>query len=82
MISRTGFTVPSALATCVTETILVRPDSKAAYCSKMISPRSLTGITRSVAPVCWASICQGTMLAWCSMVETMISSPGPICARP
>ena len=45
------FTVPSALATCVTETILVRPDSSAVYCSKMISPRSLTGITRIVAPV-------------------------------
>ena len=35
----------------------------ASYCSSMISPRSVTGMTRSTAPFSLATICQGTILA-------------------
>ncbi|MNT93836.1 hypothetical protein D3C72_2354050 [compost metagenome] len=33
-------------------------------------------------PFSWQSICQGTMLAWCSMTETRISSPSLMKRRP
>ena len=36
----------------------------------------MTSNQRSVAPVRSASICHGTMLEWCSITETTISSPG------
>ena len=42
-------------------TIRVRGDSIAAYSSISISPASLIGTTRSVAPVCSHTSCQGTM---------------------
>ena len=34
------------------------------------------GTTFSVAPVCWHTSCHGTMLEWCSIQVTRISSPG------
>ena len=39
-------------------------------------------MTRSFAPFSSQSICQGTMLEWCSMAEMMISSPALTCVRP
>ena len=39
------------------------------------------GITRRTMPRCMACSCQGTMLLWCSIVETMTSSPACICDR-
>ena len=71
----TGTTVPSALDTCVTATSLVRSLSSFWYSSRRTWPVSSTGITRSVAPFSAASICQGTMFAWCSRCDTTISSP-------
>ena len=48
------------------------------YSSSSTWPRSSTGITRSCrARLRRHSCCQGTMLAWCSRWETMISSPAP-----
>ena len=38
-------------------------------------PRSSTGATRRRAPFSAHSICQGTMLAWCSSQVMTISSP-------
>ena len=78
----TGTTVPSALETWVTETILVRGFSSLRYSSMSTWPESSTGITRIFAPLAAASCCQGTMLAWCSRWETMISSPSPTCCQP
>ena len=56
---------------------LVRGLSSFSYSSMMSSPRSFMGMTRSLAPFSSQSICQGTMLEWCSIAEMMISSPAP-----
>ena len=40
------------------------------------------GTTRSRAPVCSQTICQGTMFEWCSIQETSTSSPGSRKVRP
>ncbi len=39
------------------------------------------GTTLSLAPVASQSICQGTMLEWCSIPVMRISSPGSIRGR-
>ena len=46
------------------------------YSARSSCPAASTGMTRIFAPVAAAIICQGTMFAWCSSRETMISSPG------
>ncbi|MCY1550470.1 hypothetical protein D9M68_867270 [compost metagenome] len=74
--------MPSAFETCVTATIFVRSFSSLRYSSSSTWPESSTGITRSFAPLAAASCCHGTMLAWCSRFDTMISSPSPTCWPP
>ena len=39
------------------------------------SPSGVTGTNRTAAPVISATICHGTMLEWCSISVTRISSP-------
>ena len=41
-----------------------------------------TGIQRSSMPFSAASMCHGTMLAWCSISEMTTASPGPRLAPP
>src|ERR1035438_9684990 len=67
--------VPSAFDTWVTATMRVRGLSSFWYSSMRSSPERFMGMTRSLAPVSSQSICQGTMLEWCSMAEMTISSP-------
>ena len=74
-ISFTGLTVPRTLETCVTQTNLVLGVKSFSYSSNNSSPLSFMGITFSVIPLRLHSSCQGTILEWCSMDDTMISSP-------
>jgi len=81
-ISFTGVMVPRALETWVMATSLVFSLSSFWTSSRRIWPSSSTGMTRIFAPFSAASCCQGTMLAWCSRMETTISSPAPMFWRP
>ena len=63
VISAMGRIVPRLFDACASDTTLVRGPSSDWYDSIMISPRSVTGITRRTAPRSLAIICQGTMLA-------------------
>ena len=54
----------------------VRGLSSFSNSSSISSPRSLMGRRAARAPFSSHSICQGTMLEWCSMAEIRISSPG------
>ena len=42
----------------------------------------MSGMNRNSMPISEASICQGTMLAWCSMWESTTASPGQRFALP
>ena len=74
-ICSTGLTVPSTLLTWQMLTMRVRGVKRRSYSSRSSSPRSLMGITLTTMPRLRAWSCQGTMLEWCSMTETMTSSP-------
>ena len=78
----TGFTVPSALETWMTDTNFVRSPSAASYAAMSSSPASVMGTTRSLAPVCSHTSCHGTMLEWCSIQVSTTSSPGRRLVRP
>ena len=66
----------------MTATSLVFSESSRPY-SLMISwPVSSTGMIRSFAPVSATSICHGTIFAWCSRCDRMISSPRRMLAFP
>ena len=67
--------VPRALETCTSATTRVRGESSLASSSIRSSPRSSTGATTSFAPVASQTICQGTMLEWCSISVSSTSSP-------
>ena len=72
----TGLIVPSALERWTNAASFTRPlFSNRSYSSKINSPASVNGTTFRVAPVRSHSICQGTMLEWCSMPVMTISSP-------
>ena len=75
IISFTGFTVPSTLLTCTKLTNFVRSEKSFSYASINSSPLSFMGITFSTIPLRAACNCQGTILLWCSMTETITSSP-------
>ena len=77
--SWTGLTVPSTFETQATAIIRVRSVIRSTKASRISSPASFTGAATTLAPVASAAICQGTMLAWCSISVTRISSPG--CSR-
>jgi hypothetical protein len=75
-------TVPSAFDTWVIASSRVRSPSRPSKAAMSSSPLSCTGITLSTAPVCSHTSCQGTMLEWCSMVLSRISSPAASRGRP
>ena len=79
--SFTGTTVPSAFDMWVIATILVRGDRSFSNSSMRKLPSSSTGAHLITAP--WRSRrkCQGTMLEWCSMIESTISSPALMRSR-
>ena len=81
-ISLIGGAVPSTFDICVIATILVRLVSARSKASSENEPSSATSTHFSTAPLRSRWKCQGTMLAWCSITESTISSPAPICARP
>ena len=67
VISRTGSTVPSALETCAQATMRVRSSDA---CGEAVSVDDAAAIHRhhlhDGAGLLAQTICQGTMLAWCS----------------
>ncbi len=72
----TSTTVPSTFDMWVTATSLVRgPIASITACGSR-SPFASTSTQRSTAPQRSRTKFQGTMLAWCSMTESTISSPG------
>ena len=73
-ISRSGGITPVTFDCPVTATILVRSVTSDGSTSRRPSGSSLNHL--SVAPVRSASCCHGTRLAWCSISEMTISSPG------
>ena len=66
----------------VTATILVRSFNSRSNSSSRKLPSSSTGAHLMTAP--WRSRrkCHGTMLEWCSMIESTISSPARRRSRP
>ena len=76
IISFMGLMVPSTFETCATETSFVLLENNFSYSSSNSSPLSFIGMTLMDMPFFAASICQGTMFEWCSMTDTIISSPG------
>ena len=75
IISFAGLTVPNTLLTWAKLTSLVRSEKSFSYSSNNSSPLSFMGITFSTIPLRAACNCQGTILLWCSMTETITSSP-------
>ena len=75
IISFTGLIVPSTFETCATETRRVRVEKSFSYSSSNSSPRSFIGITFKTIPLRAACNCHETMLLWCSIKETINSSP-------
>ena len=74
-IAAMSFTVPSTFEACATETIFVFGESLFLKSSMSSEPSPSIPAATSFAPVRSAAICHGTMLAWCSMAVTRISSP-------
>ena len=77
-ISLMGVTVPSTLDMWVMATIFVRGPSSALKASRSKEPSSRTGAHLMTAPLRSRRKCHGTMLEWCSMMESTISSPAPM----
>ena len=73
--SLTGTTVPSTFDMCVTATIRVRGPMRCSNSSSRNSPESEMGAHLMTQPLRSRRKCQGTMLEWCSMMESTISSP-------
>ena len=62
---------------CVIDTSPTLPsDSSSSNAAMSSSPASVIGATRSSIPCESRSICQGTMLEWCSMAEISTAWPG------
>ena len=76
-----SLSVPSTLDIAVTDTSLA-PSSRVSRSRRSRWPSGVTGIQRSSKPFSAESMCQGTMLAWCSISEITTASPGPRLAAP
>ena len=77
MISWTGLTVPSAFETQATETSRVRSEISAAELVQQQLALVVDRRHHELQPdAARRSSCQGTMLAWCSIVVISTSSPG------
>ncbi len=75
IISLIGLMVPNAFETWFTNTSFVLFESSLSYSSIINSPSWFMGITFKTAPVRSHNICQGTIFEWCSIAETINSSP-------
>ncbi len=80
--SLTGTMVPSAFDIWVMATSLVRGVSSFSNSSIRKLPSSSTGAHLITAPCRSRRKCHGTMLEWCSMIESTISSPSLIIGSP
>ncbi len=80
--SFTGTTVPSTFDMWVIATIFVRGVSSFSNSSMRKLPSSATGAHLITAPRFSRRKFHGTMLEWCSMMESTISSPSPIAEPP
>jgi len=77
--SRTGLTVPSTLETWPTQASFTSGVSSLRNSSTINSPRASIGAGFTVAPLRAATICHGTILAWCSITVVTMASPGCNC---
>jgi hypothetical protein len=77
----TGVMVPSTLLIAVNEKTFA-PSSSCGRSVRSSWPSSVSGTQRSSMPFDWASMCHGTMLAWCSMCVSTTTSPSPRLAPP
>ena len=78
---RTGLMVPSTLDMADTQSSLAPSRSRSRSVRSSV-PSAVTGIQRSSTPFSAASMCHGTMLAWCSSSVSTTASPSPRLARP
>mmetsp|Transcript_11240 Transcript_11240/g.23463 ORF Transcript_11240/g.23463 Transcript_11240/m.23463 type:complete len:206 (-) Transcript_11240:497-1114(-) len=74
-ISSTGFTHPRVLETCASEMSLVRGPTISLNCAMSSVSFSANPTNFSTQPVRSANSCHGTMLLWCSMTDSITSSP-------
>ena len=81
-IAAISFTVPSTFEAWATDTIFVLGLSLFWKSRISSEPSSRMSAATSFAPVISAVICHGTILAWCSIFVTSISSPLLRFARP
>ena len=78
---RIGLSVPSTLLMAVTPRSLA-PSRSWPRLARSSWPSAPTPIQRSSKPFSAAMMCQGTMLAWCSISVITTASPGPRLAPP
>ena len=71
----TGFTHPRTFDTCPTASSFVCSLIPALMVSSVSVPSFSQSRYLRVAPVALAAICHGSILLWCSMMVTAISSP-------
>ncbi|MEY4010089.1 MAG: hypothetical protein RLZZ93_781 [Actinomycetota bacterium] len=79
--SATGLMVPSTFDMAVKENAFA-PSSRRSRPEVSSSPSAVSGTQRISNPFSAASICQGTMLAWCSMWVSTTASPARRLAPP
>ncbi len=77
----TGGSVPSTLLMAVNANALA-PWSNSSRLVRSSRPSGVSGTHRSSMPSSVASMCHGTMLAWCSMCVSTTTSPARRFARP
>ena len=81
--SPTGLIVPSVLETWVNANTLTSGVRSRSSAERSRSPSSpVTGRYLRVAPVRFATSCQGTRLLWCSISVSRMTSPFPRFAPP
>ena len=80
--SCTGYFRPRTFDTCVIATIFVRSVMSDSICLRSTLPSGAHSINFSSAPVWRQTICHGSRLLWCSMMDTSTSSPALTCVRP
>ena len=78
---RTGLMVPRTFDIAVKQNALV-PSSNRSRSVRSSRPSGVSGSQRISKPFSAASICQGTMLAWCSIWVSSTASPSPRFAPP
>ena len=79
--TRTGLMVPRTFDIAVKQNALA-PSSSRSRSVRSSRPSGVSGSQRISKPFSAASICQGTMLAWCSIWVSSTASPSPRLAPP